>query len=696
MSQVLEKLHSITSKTLSQLNYRFLYLGISLVLYVLTKEHIIYVILLIIYLYFLFNYHRFILKASLVLLIIYQGRTLLYHKEVEVEENYEVTVISDITSNYSTSFVGKIDNTLVKVYLKSIIDLKPGDKYIIKGELTTPRSSTIPNGFDYKDYLLSRNIHYQLNAESYYYKDTSFHLNRIPMFIKEYIENNFTKSNAYLKTFILADKSSFDTSFLQDITYLGISHLFAVSGLHIGLLVVILEKLTKKNTKLITIFLLTYIFITSFSPSVVRAGLMYIIYKFIKYKKLSYSTLDVLSFIFILYLLISPYGYKNIGFVLSFTVTVSILLTNYIIKDKPLITQLQVITLISFISTLPIIINLNYQINLLSLLINVIMILYMSYIILPLSYLIFFLPILDSLYGKVISLFESVISLFSNIDFYTITISFTNQLLVIIYYILIYLLITNYLNKKKRNVFISLLILLFFITLNTNKFSITKEVVILDIYGDAILIKDHFDQCNILIDTGVEDNYNTVINYLKSRNIKRLDMVIISHYDLDHAGEFDDVYDAFLVKQVIDYNTTLDKVNCGSFYLEFFKDTNLKSENNKSLITRITINQDTYLFTGDIEKDREQEILSLNLQADYLKVPHHGSITSSTKEFIDMVNPREVFVTSYYKNTHSHPSPYVITRYEERNIIVNRIDIDGTIIIRYYPFIKHKKTTPPS
>ena len=135
-----------------------------------------------------------------------------------------------------------------------------------------------------------------------------------------------------------------------------------------------------------------------------------------------------------------------------------------------------------------------------------------------------------------------------------------------------------------------------------------------------------------------------------------------------------------------------EKITCGSItmfiYPFVYNETN---ENNNSIIMSLFINDKHYLFTGDIELSRELDFISeYNLDIDYLKAPHHGSITSSNKVFLESVQPEEVFIIVSTKNTHGHPHMDVISRYEQMNIIVNRTDLMGTIEV-YYLFGKEYK-----
>ncbi len=227
-------------------------------------------------------------------------------------------------------------------------------------------------------------------------------------------------------------------------------------------------------------------------------------------------------------------------------------------------------------------------------------------------------------------------------------------------------------------------------------YRISQSVTFLDIYGDSTIIIDSFDQCNIIIDTGEKDEYNTLVNYLKTNNIKRIDYLIITHNHSDHYGEAPDVLNEFKVIDMVTRNNVSQYEgynSCGNveFYI-YSNSIEYSSENDNSIILSLFLNNRHYLFTGDIELKREKDFIKeVAIDVDYLKVPHHGSITSSSYEFVQHVTPEEVFIIVSRKNQHKHPSDIVVSRYENLGIKVYRTDLNGTIIVKYLFGKEYKK-----
>lgn len=696
------KLHLINLKNLLQ--YRVIYLTLGLVLYILTTISLLYGICLLLYSLYLFKKHRKILYILLILIVLYN--ILLYplfdKRNLTNLEEYNVTVVGDIEYKDYTKCMAKVGNQNVILYLDDVYEVKPGDKLIIQGELSEPINNTIPSTFDYKNYLKSKQVKYIIWADEYELKSETLHLNLISYYIEQYINQKYPQTRPYIKAFILADKDDFEEEFIHDIGALGISHLFAVSGLHVGLLVLIIQSIikylapNKDPFKVIQIILIFYTIITSFAPSIVRASSLYILIQVNKKRGWNYSNLDLLSMIFITLLLYRPHYYYNIGFTLSFLVTFFIILGNYILKDKTLLRQLLLLSIMAFFIALPITVSINKSINLFTIIINVILVLYMSYIILPGAYLTFFFPFLDSLYNLLIKPFEIIINMSKGVTIFTFDYVFTSTLQVILYYILLLLVFLGVHQKRYRSKLIVSVILFFLITSNINHFDPRKSVNMIDIYGDSILIKDSFDQCNILIDTGSYDEYDSVINYIKGKNIDRIDYFIVTHEHADHQGERSDIFEEF---NIINYmNSTNNRTfQCGSITVTvfpFFKE--YSEENNQSVVFLLEISNKKYLFTGDMEQIKEEEFVKLyDIDVDYLKSGHHGSITSSSEQFLADITPEEVLISCYRKNTHGHPSPEIIERYENHSIEIYRTDLLGTIEIYYFFNFEYKKFHSP-
>lgn len=681
---------------LEQTRYRLIYIAIFLVFVILTIDNWVYVLFLLPYSIYAFRNQKVLLKYMCVVLVVYIGSRMIQDSmKLNEQDEYEVTVISSKLHDDYTTAVVRYGVHKLNLSINEAITLEPGHRLRVIGELRKIDETTIPGNFDYKGYLQAKGIVYKLATYKYEVIGKRLHIYTIRYHLSNYISNVSPLSSEYVKTFVLGDKSDFDQSLKTDISKLGISHLFAISGMHISLIVLfiitVLKKMqvsNKKSSIIIVTILGIFTIMTAFSPSVMRAVLMYVLLLVNSKYGLKMSSIDVISFIFVVLIIINPYIYKNLGFTLSFIVATSILLSSEILKLRPKNTQLLLIGVISMVITIPITSSLNYNINFMAIFTNVLFIYFVSFLILPMSFITLIFPPFDIVYYNIIIVFERLTRSFSSVDLFSLDIGFTYRIIIILYYVFMLFLIRNT-NKNQHIVWSFILyILLLFVISYSNLFNPIKQVVFLDVHGDSTIITDSFNKCNIIIDTGDIDDYNQVLNYLKLNNIKRVDYFVITHGHRDHFGEFDDIYNELNVLNVItnkDVSMLRSKnINCGSISMRFFESQTYQNENNNSVILLLNISDSTYLFTGDIESDREQSLMENKFpHINYIKVPHHGSRTSSTQLFLEYINPDAAIIIAARNNRHNHPHDDIISRYNDLGITIERTDNMGTISHRY-------------
>ncbi|WP_238881339.1 ComEC/Rec2 family competence protein [Clostridium sp. YIM B02551] len=227
--------------------------------------------------------------------------------------------------------------------------------------------------------------------------------------------------------------------------------------------------------------------------------------------------------------------------------------------------------------------------------------------------------------------------------------------------------------------------------------------------GDAILIQ--YKDKNLLIDSSTSKEDKKFKNYINSLKIKKFDAIVATHPDEDHIGNMDWVIKNFDVGKfyapkkktttaafkdmVAELNNKDLKINVlkGGSTIDFSPDLKLDvfapnsdnygdDNNNYSAIIKLTYGNNTALFTGDAEKESEAETLQkgYNLKSDILKVGHHGSSTSTSKNFLQAVNPKYAIISCGKDNKYGHPHKETIDKLKAAKVKYYRTDLDGTII----------------
>ncbi len=650
---------------------------------------------------FLFKKSKNILVYSLIIILVLNLRFI--QKEANGND-LDFPVYGTVTEVFEDSFYLKSEAKIL-CYYSDTSNIYSGMQVEVDGTQINTRTYNIVHTFDYEQYLKSKNINYVISVNQIEYHQSKFNIYLIKFKVSEYINNNFEMHTAsYLRLFVLGENT--DEYINSDTTAsLGISHLFAISGMHLALIisfiVYVLKKfyLTKETTNVIVIvFLIIFNIITGFKTSIIRASIL-IIGVFIKdVIKILLTKTDILAFAFVLMLIINPYSFYSLGFQLSYLIAGAIILGGYLFKANNQTIKLIQISIFATLVSLPIMLEVNNSFGLIFILANLFFILYVSYILLPLTFITFFFPVFEQIYVFFIKIFELGVGLFSNLN-RLIYINFPSIIHKIIFWFILYMLIVNIKNLKKQLQYISLMIALFISTLYLN-YPSNRFVRVLDVsQGDAIHIHDN--DCDMLIDTGKPDRYDNLISYFKGNNTKEIDILVITHFHSDHYGELEDIITNLNVKIVYLNNSAYTNItnyeilsegtcfSCGNSNFQVLSaDTGDSNENNNSIILLGKIGSDKYLFMGDTEKDIEQRIIEkYDLDIDILKVGHHGSNTSSTNEFLKAINGEIALISVGEFNNYGLPADDVIQRLYNHGYQTFRTDELGSVTIYYYDLL---------
>ena len=654
---------------------------------------------------------RYLFKILLVLSLVYIFLFIKFDKKESIYTDLDNEFIGIVTSY-------KYDNERYTIYLKSAeelivyfdvitkLDIKYGDKLQVNGSISKPKNNTIPNLFNYKKYLERKKIYNIVYADSV--KKISNNENIIYYIKNKLIEriDNIPKSKMYIKAFVLGLKDEINKDVLSSYSENGISHLFAISGMHISLFSMVIFFFIKKisynnyyNYLVVLTFLILYMLILDSPISVVRTIVMFIIFAINKLFNLKISRVDLMILVFIVISLFDPYVIYEISFQFSYVISFFLVVFNKKInnsKNKKLY-----MSFICFLVSFPIVIYNFYQVSLISILLNLFMIPFVSIIIFPLSIITLIFPFLDNLLYIFIKILESVSLFINKFDIFKLQLSKPSLILVIIYYILI---IFSIYNRK----YLVLFILTIIIHKNYTYFDNNLNVLYLDVnQGDSTLIT--YKNNTILIDTGGSYFYDNMslsrtIPYLKSIGRNKINYLILTHGDYDHMGESINLIENFKVEKVIfncgefndlekelikvlekkkiKYYSCIKELNTDNSKLYFLQTKEYDNENDNSNVIYIELNGYKFMFMGDSGTEKEKDILDkYNISdIDVLKVGHHGSKTSSDKKFIDEIKPKYSIISVGKNNRYGHPNKEVLDTLNDSKIY--RTDQDGSIMFK--------------
>ena len=595
-----------------------------------------------------------------------------------------------------------------------------GDIIEVKGDLSIPKKNTTKYLFNYNSYLKHKNIYYTVTSTNI--KKLSNNKN-IYFKLKNVIVN-LSEKNAYLKTFLLGDKSNLSTKVMSSYQENGISHLFAISGMHIALLSSLITKFLKKfkvteekRYYITSTILIMYLLLVGFSPSILRGVLFYLLFSLNKVYYFYVKPVNIFIVILSISLLINYNYIFDIGFWYSFAISFSLIATSKYLTSNNYLLCLLKTSLISFLVSIPISLYSFYQINISSIFYNLFFIPYVSIIVFPLSLITLVLPLLLPIYEILIKILEEVSLFLSHNRLLILTFPRINFVFYIIYYVLIIIFIKGLLKKNYYKLIpLFVVLLIHYIYPYFQKNLIVNAIDIGQ--GDSILL--YSGRETVLIDTGgvvthtksswAKSNKeysivkNTTIPLLKSSGIRKIDYLILSHGDADHMGEAINLVNNFKVdnvifncgefnklekelikvldKKKIKYYSCIKELNIDNNKLYFLQTKEYDNENDNSNVIYTELDGYRFMFMGDAGVEKEKEILNkYNISGiDVLKIGHHGSKTSSSKEFINEINPNYSIISVGKNNRYGHPNKEVLNNLSDSKIY--RTDQDGSVMFK--------------
>lgn len=671
-----------------------------------------------------------------------------YSKISDMPIKEMVTIISDIQEKeYKKVCTAKIvrNNKKILINIKmsqDIPSIKYGDSLYIEGEFKQPEEARNYKGYNYKQYLKTKKVigTVELEKAKILKSSNGSFIHNIQKYIRDTINGTLTDEEGnLLLAILLGDKDKLSEDIQESFKTSNLSHMLAVSGAHVSYIILgltyVLQNsiIGKKNGKIVCIiFLLAFMAITNFTPSVTRACIMAILTLFssIIYRKSDvYTNISVVALITLIF---NPYSLLDLGFQLSYGGTIGIIIFIKRIQEKKsnskVINYIKQMALVSIYANIIIIPIMMYHFNTVSFtfIISNIMASPILGIIVITGFLFIIASITVKPLTRLIAIFiKPILSILIKISQICSKLPFSNILVVTPYMfnVISYYAIILYCIKSKKNnkckIIICLLIVLILINFIIYIFPQKLRIFFIDVgQGDSTLIITP-DKKTVLIDGGGSDSFDVgkkvLLPYLLDRRILKIDYVLISHFDTDHCGGILTIMEKVKVKNIIiseqaehseNYERFKklmihkkirlievkkgDKIKIGR-YSEFkilFPTSRLLSENplnNNSIVAQFNYNNFKMLFTGDIEKLAEQQILKAEkaeIRADILKVAHHGSKTSSIPEFIKAVKPKIALIGVGKNNTFGHPNQQTIKNLENIKCRIYRTDLQGEIIIK--------------
>ena len=667
--------------------------------------------------YFLFLHHRAVLQD----------------KQAPAEIN-QVTLVADTLSvnGEQLSAIGKAKGQTYQVFYRLKSEKEQhffkttSQTLVLKGKIKLSPATGQRNfqGFNYQSYLASQGIYRMAQIERLDHvvtqKNTSplafFHQLRRRALV--HIQTHFPNPMRHYMTGLLfgyLDKEFDEQSQLY--TSLGIIHLFALSGMQVGFFLgwfrygLLRLGLPKDYLFIILLpFSVCYGLMTGWTASVLRSLIQSLLAEF------GIKKLDNMGITLLLMFLFLPHFLLTVGGVLS--CSYAFLLCLFDFEEMSSLKKSICTSLVLSLGILPFLTYYYGTFQPVSLILTAMFSIVFDSFLLPV------LTVFFALSGLLV--FSQINPLFEWMEaFLTWIQSWIGQPLILgkpslFQFGLMIAVLVMLFDFWKKPQFRICLLMIFGLLMVWVKHPLTNEVTVVDVgQGDSIFLRSMKGD-TILIDVGGKVTFGskekwqeasqtsnaekTLIPYLQARGVSQIDHMVLTHTDTDHIGDLEEVAKRFKIKEICVSQGALTKPSfvkrlrtlkrpvrtlkagdnlpmMGSNLQVLYPNKVGDGGNNDSIVLYGKLLGSSFLFTGDLEKEGEEELMASypNLKAGILKAGHHGSKGSSSEAFLDQLQPSLALVSAGENNRYKHPNDETLKRFKERHIKVLRTDQNGAI-----------------
>jgi competence protein ComEC len=605
-------------------------------------------------------------------------------------------------------------NKLLLSWYKTQQSIKPGQQWKFEVKLKPIHGYHNPASFDYSQWLFRKGFDATgsiRSAEllSNHANSLSAHINRWRMSLATIIDQNIESSRvrALIKALTIGDKSQISFSDSQLFQQTGTAHLIAISGLHIGLMAfvgILFGRLVfylfsnqifnriKYEAIFSIAFSLIYALLAGLSIPTVRALVMVVVFALSYAFKHSVTRWQAWSVAMLIVLLIDPMSVLDVGFWFSFSAVALLMFvfTGRKLSNNKILAFIKAQWVI-LIGLLPLMALIFHQVNFLTPIANLIVLPLASILLIPLMFVAFFIYVFSNnaahflfiLVEKLADYLFIILDYLQHFSFLSIPIPNITSLTLVALIIAVILLLLPRLFRWKWMAL--LLIVPLFLKQNNQQLKMSEfQVNVLDV-GQGLSVMVSTKNHHLLYDTGSKYKSGfslvqaVVIPYLKNNDISKIDKLILSHADNDHAGgvnelkTYDDSVTIYATKG--EYHACTNRLSWqwDGVNFEVLSPYELYPYlgNNSSCVIKISNKDHSILLTGDIEEAIEYRLtknFSQQIKTDVLLVPHHGSRSSSGLGFLEAVAPKIAVNSSGFYNQFHHPHPLIIERYNKQSI----------------------------